>query len=333
MTSSRRQLFGALLIALGVSQAAAQVRVLVTSVAYQSPFLVAPVVVLSSVSESGTPTWMVGVAGYTLSATRVMRHSATLSAVIAADVTPLNSNSSNYVYRDGERDGSLAFRDATVQLNAGVRVSRGEQRSRLGLELRAIALNESVSRLADASILARWRDPYVGLGIAANYSRVVSDEILAARWDGMKAAASVAGFAGAQPWWKSQAWLGVGKRLGRVFLMGRAWVLLGRNLDIVNQHLVGGSWDLDRSPSLYGYHYAEFRVTRGAVLSVGTDLRLAGAWELGLRAGYLSSPSRSTYGEAVRLSTMARGIGFHVGVGLPRANTALVFAGLSAAVF
>jgi len=255
-------------------------------------------------------------------------------------VTPLNANSSNYLYRAGERDSTLTFRDATVQLNVGVRVSGGDQRSRWGLEFRAIGLKESVSRLADPSVVSRWRDPYVGLQIALNYSRVVSEEVLAARWDGVKGAANVVGFAGAQPWWRSQAWLGGGKRVGRVSLMGRAWILLGQNLDVVNQHLVGGSWDLDRSPSLYGYHYAEFRVNRGAVLSAGADLRFAGAWALGLRAGYLSSPSRSTYGEAIRLSTLWSGIAFHVGVGLPRASlfrhetdAPLVFAGVSAAVF
>jgi hypothetical protein len=306
--------------------------VLVTNVAYESPTLVAPVILLSFISKSGTGIWTVGVAGYTLSAARITNRSPTLSTVVAVEVTPLNSNSSNYLYRDGKRDSALAFRDATVQLSVGLRVFGANDRSRWGLELRSIGLNESVSRL-DPSVVSRWRDPYVGLQIAANYSRVVSEEILAARWDGIKAAANVAGFAGPRPWWKAEAWLGAGKRIGRVSFSARTWVLLGRNLDVVNQHLVGGSWDLDRSLSLYGYHYAEFRVGRGAVLSAGADLRLAGAWQFGLRAGYLSSPSRSTYGEAIRLSTVWSGIGIHLGLGLPRADAPLVFGGMSAAVF
>ncbi len=338
MTSSVRRTLGtALLIALGASRGAGQVKVLVTSVGYESPALIAPVIVLSSVSTSGM--WTVGVAGYTVRAVRVTSHSPTVATVIAAEVTPLNSNSSNYIYRDGRRDRSLAFHDATVQLNAGLRVTAGDQRSRWGIELRAIGIDESVSRLADAAALARWRDPYVGLGIEANYSRVIAEEILAARWDGVKAAAGVIGLAGARPWWRSQLSLSGGKRLGKVSFMGRAWALLGGNLDVVNQHLVGGSWDLDRSPSLYGYHYAEFRVDRGIVVGAGADLRLAGTWELGLRTAYLSSPSRTTYGEAVRMSTVLSGIVFHVGVGLPRASLfhretsrPLLFAGVSGAV-
>jgi len=336
ISSPRHALGAALLLALGGGGGSAplsgQVRVLVTSVGYQSPSLVAPLVLLSFVPASGKGVSTLGVAGYTLTASRIAYRSPTVATVVALDVTPLNANSSNYVYRDGERDSALAFRDANVTLHAGLRVSHEGTRSRWGVELGAIGLNEWVSRVADPSVGSRWRDPYVGLQIAANYRRVISEDILAARWDGVKAAADFAGFAGAQPWWKSRAWLGGGKRVGRISLMGRAWLLFGHNLDIVNQHLVGGSWDLDQSPALYGYHFAEFRVIRGAVLSAGADLKLRGPWELGVRGGYLSSPSGSTYGEAIRLSTAWSGIAFHIGVGLPRAGAALVFAGMSAAV-
>jgi hypothetical protein len=338
-SSPRAMLAWALVAALGSApRAATQVKVLVTSVGYESPGLVAPLVLLSSSAASGVGTWTVGLAGYTLSAERTRSRSPTVSMVWKAEVTPLNSNSSNYVYRNGERDTTVEFRDATVQLHAGLRV-RGGEGSRWRMEVRAIGLNESVGGLADASVLARWRAPYIGLGVQTSYSHVVSDDVLAARWDGFKAAASAVGFIGSVPWWKSQLSLGGGRRLGRLSFLGRTWVLLGHNLDVVNRHLVGGCWDLDGSPALYGYHYAEFRVDRAAVLGGGADLRVAGAWELGLRVGYLSSPSRTTYGEAVRLSTAWNGIGIHVGVGLPRASLVhreadapLVFAGVSAAV-
>jgi len=333
MISSPRPAIGtAVLIALGSAPLSGQVRVLVTSIGYESPTLVAPVVLLSFVSASGKGVSTLGVAGYTLTASRIAYRSPTVATVVALEVTPRNANGSNYVYRDGKRDSALAFRDANVALHVGLRFSHEGKWSRWGVEFGAIGLDEWVSRVADPSVVSRWRDPYVGLRIAANYSRVISEDPLAARWDGVKAAADFVGLAGAQPWWKSRVWLGGGKRVGRISIMGRAWLLFGQNLDMVNQHLVGGSWDLDRSPSLYGYHYAEFRVNRGAVLTAGADLRLRGPWELGVRAGYLTSPARSTYGGAIRLSTAWSGIAFHIGVGLPRADAPLVFAGMSAAV-
>ena len=333
MISSPRHAIGtAMLIALGSAPLSGQVRVLVTSIGYESPTLVAPVVLLSFVPASGKGVSTLGVAGYTLTASRIAYRGPTVATVVALEVTPVNANSSNYVYRDGERDSALAFRDANVALHVGLRFSQEGKWSQWGVEFGAIGLNEWVSRVADPSVVSRWRDPYVGLQVAANYSRVISEDVLAARWDGVKAAADFVGFAGGRPWWKSRVWLGGGKRVGRISIMGRAWLLFGQNLDMVNQHLVGGSWDLDPSPSLYGYHYAEFRVNRGAVLSAGADLRLAGPWELGVRAGYLTSPAHSTYGEAIRLSTAWSGIAFHIGVGLPRADAPLVFAGMSAAI-
>ncbi|MBM2811372.1 MAG: hypothetical protein HW416_2131 [Chloroflexi bacterium] len=339
MTSSLPSRLGfGLMLALGTaSRAAAQVTTFVANVGYQSPALVAPAVFLSSSAASGARVWTVGIAGFTLSADLTKRTSPTVAMVLRAEATPVNANSSRYVYRDGRRDPALGFRDRTVRLSAGLRV-QGSARWRM--DVRVIGLYESVAGVADSTVVARWRAPYVGLGIETNYSRVVSDDVFNARWDGFKAAGSAAGFLGSQPWWKSQLSFGWGRQVGRVNLRGRAWFLLGHNLDVVNQHLVGGCWDLTESPPLYGYHYAEFRVDRGGVLAGGVDLRLAGDWELGLRVGYLTSPARSTYGEAVRLSTIWSGIRLHFGVGLPAASlfrggaeAPLVFAGVSAGVF
>jgi hypothetical protein len=325
-----------LLAGLGSSlRAAAQVRTLVTSVGYQSPVLVVPVVLLSTSSASGAGAWSVGLFGSTLGAEWTTRANPRVTTVMRAEVTPFNANSSRYVYRDGERDSSQEFRDRTVRLNAGLRLQGG---SRWRAEVRAIGLSESVAGL-DSSTVARWRQPYVGLDLETSYIRVVSDAVLEDRWDGVKVAGSAVGFVGSRPWWRSQLSLGGGKQVGRVMLRGRGWVLLGHNLDVVNQHLVGGCWDLGGSPVLYGYHYAEFRVNRAAVLGLGADLRLAGLWEVGVRVGYLKSPLATTYGEAVRLSGIWNGIGLSVGVGLPRASlvqrekeTPLFFAGASAAL-
>jgi hypothetical protein len=206
-----------------------------------------------------------------------------------------------------------------VRLSAGLRRQQGRY---WRTDVRAIGLYEAVAGLADAAVTARWREPYLGLSVETNYQRVIADDVFQGRWDGLKMSGSVVGFLGARAWWKSQLAMGAGKTLGRgrVNLRARAWVLLGDNLDLVNQHLVGGCWDLAAGPALYGYHYAEFRIRRALVLGGGADVRFAGTWELGLRVGYLNGPSQVTYGEAVRLSTVWQGIGIQAGVGFPRAG-------------
>lgn len=307
-----------LLAGLGMAtRADAQVRALVAEVAYQSPGLVAPVILVSSSSASGRHTWTGGLIGGTLSAEWLRTWNPTLATIVSAELTPSNSHSSNYIYIDGVRDPALRFTDRTARLVAGLRLASGPA---WRFDLRAIGLSEAVSGLADTAVAARWHAPYAGLGIEARYRHLVAADALGDQFDGVSAFAGVEGFAGTRPWLRSQLSLGAGRRLGRVTLRGRAWALLGHNLDIVNRHLVGGSWELGDGPVLYGYHYAQFRVDRAVVLGGGADLRLAGDWQLGVRVGFMSSPTRTTYGEAVTVSTLWNGIGLHVGVGLPRAT-------------
>lgn len=308
---------------------AAQVTAVVANLGYQAPRLVAPAVVLYRVSASGDDAWTFALVGATLSAEHTRNLSPALSNVVSVEVAAYNSNSSEYAYVDGKRDPAVEFRDRSVRLGAGLQRQHGPQ---WRTEIRAIGLYESVSGLADAGVAARWTKPYLGLSIETRYQHVISDDLFQARWDGLKVSGSAQGFVGSRAWWRGQLSLGAGKSMGRVILRGRAWVLGGGGLDVVNQHLVGGCWDLAGTPTLYGYHYAEFRLDRAVVLGGGADLRLAGSWELGLRAGYLDSPSHTTYGEAVRLSGVWKGIGMQVGMGFPKRGESLLFAALSAGV-
>ena len=65
-----------------------------------------------------------------------------------------------------------------------------------------------------------------------------------------------------------------------------------------------------------------------------------GTWDIGVRAGYLNSPTKTTYGEALKLFTVLNGIGLSTGIGFPEDSMVhaefdrvVVFAGVTAAVF
>ena len=322
-------LSAAAVVACGASSPlTAQVTAALANIGYQSPRLVAPAVVVYRVSAAGDAAWTFTLVGATVSAEHTRTWSPALSNVVSAEIAAYNSNSSEYVYVGGARDPALEFRDRGVRLSAGLRRQYGP---RWRTEIRALGVYESLSG-ADATVTERWSKPQVGLGIEARYQRVISDDVFQARWDGLKAVASAQGFVGSRAWWKSQLSLGAGTSMGLVILRGRAWVLSGGGLDVVNRHLVGGNWDLAGTPTLYGYHYAEFRLDRGVVLGAGADLRLGGTWEVGLRASYLDSPSLATSGEAAKLSAVWKGIGMQLGVGIPKHGAALVFAALNAGV-
>jgi len=147
-------------------------------------------------------------------------------------------------------------------------------------------------------------------------------------------------FFGSKTWWRSKILLGYGKKINKVFLQGSSSFLFGNSLNTVNQFLIGGSWDIQGTNTLYGHHYAEFRLDRCLLLNAGIDIKLLGNLEFGVRTGYLNSPLKTTYGEAFKLMTVLNGIAINTGIGFPdnslfmgEFNKMITFAGFTAALF
>lgn len=318
-------------VALEATPSSAQVPLVVGSVGYEAPGLVVPAVFIVRTTRYGANRWTVGSIGANLMAEWEHVASPRLSTVMRADLVWINANMSNFIYSGGNRDGAREYTGQNARLTATVRFRSSK---RWTAELRAVGLHEFVGRLADTAVSALWDAPYAGVGVAIGYRQVLSDNVLQSRWDGLKASTEATAFIGSETWFKSQTWVGAGVHAGPVFFRGSGWLLLGRNLNIVSQHLVGGSWDLPTRPMVYGYHFAEFRVDRAVVANGGIDIRLGGAWEIGMRAGYLTSPSETTFGQAIRLSSVWQGIAFYGGLGFPEGviSDALAFVWLSAAL-
>jgi hypothetical protein len=251
-------------------------------------------------------------------------------------VTPINAHSANYIYSDGERDEAAQFEASSIELGAGEEVVH-----RLGWSgaYRVLATYDAVSGLADPAVADFWAQPYVGVEVTQQYSRVTSDEPLGSRWDGVKIDASARVLTGTHTWTRAGLRGRAGKRLGRVFASGEVSAFGGGRLNTVSDVLVGGSWDLSAPGLLVGYRYGEFRVDRGVLAGAGVDVRLRGAWQVGTRVGYLAAAGANPYGAALQLSTVWQGLVLNAGVALPREglrdhdwDRAVVFATVSAAV-
>ena len=122
-------------------------------------------------------------------------------------------------------------------------------------------------------------------------------------------------------------------------LSGRAAAFTGRSLNTVSAFVMGGSWDLAPPDLIVGYRYAEFRLESAATVSGALDLRVRGAWEVGVRGSYLKGKAIGEYGAAVQMMTVWRGAVFNAGVAAPKASLArgssdriVIFATLSAAI-
>lgn len=317
--------------------AIAQTRVFVANAVYESVDLVAPNAVLlipaqdSSAAARSALAWSIALRGSTLSVDSMKSFSPRLEIVIGGRLTPFSANGSSRIYKDGRHEPDLAFTDRSYQAQAGVRFqSTPAWRS----DLQLLALKESVEGIDNDS----WSHPYGGVEVAQSYRHVISQDLLQSRFDGFKASAAAQHFFGSNAWWRGQAMAGGGKRIGNLFLRGQASAFGGGRLNAVSRFLVGGSWDVGDGLPLYGFHYAQFRVNRGVVLNAGVDLRLKGAWEVGIRGGYLDSPEKRARGTAIRLGTIWNGIALHAGVGLPghvsgeAQGGAFVFTGITAAL-
>ncbi len=314
----------------------AQSSVWFSSVNYESPVLIAPVVVLYIPSETEIG-YSVGVLGWTLSGGISKNINRAIAYGVSAEITPLNSHNSNTVYRNGKEDQSLTYKNRTAQLRASMTINHTVGWKS---ELALLGLYESVADLRDKRIIDFWKSPFAGIEIQENYSSTTSNEPLRFRFDGLHCSGKMQLYYGSKSWWKGEFTFGAGKKLGNYFLNGSGAYLAGNSLNIVNQFLVGGSWDILTSTALYGYHYAEFRLNKALLISGGIDVEVVENVEIGFRVGYLNSSVEKTYGECLKISSVWQGISFNAGISFPEdeifngtANKVIVFSGITAAIF
>ncbi len=313
MTSKRIliQLVGVLALLWGaLPSVAVASKVYVGRLGYQSPKLVAPIVLVSGASNEHLR-WHAGMLGWTLRAGFRYALGNQRHLLGELDVTPLNSNGGSYIYRDGKLAEDLFFENATALGRIGV-----IQRHSAKLESRIFALGlvEQVEH-GQRRINDYWSRPYLGLELQETFQSLNSYDVYRSRWDGYRAEGRVQLFVGDHTWSRLRAEAGMGKRHDRLFWMLRGLLLYGQGLNTVNRFLVGGGWEGPGLNDMVGFHYAEFRVSQALLLHGAVDFRVVGDWELGLCGSVMgkssSEPFRVGYG--LRLSTVVKGIGVILG--------------------
>ena len=139
-------------------------------------------------------------------------------------------------------------------------------------------------------------------------------------------AGSAEGFGGRRAWGRGTLTEEAGLPVGRVHLRQSGALMTGSHLDAVSAFLTGGSWDASRAGAVYGTRYAEFRITRGAILNAGADLAITPALELGVRGSVLRAPSLHKTGALLQLSRKTRGLRLSLGAGKSDHRTTIVAA-------
>ena len=274
-----------------------------------------PVIIVASADDEGRE-WIVGLTGWTISADWKAATSGTRKRHIFARLTPMNANSSNFIYRDGVRDAAAEYRASSLEGGAGIEIAHTR---RWTGGYRVLAMYNRIAGLSDSNVSTFWRQPFAGVEIMQRYTRVTSEERFGSRWDGLKIAAAGRTLAGARTWTRAQVTGGVGKRTGPLFLSGRGSAFTGHSLNIVNAFVLGGFWDVPSAEMVPGYRYAEFRLNRAASAGAAVDIRVHGFWEIGLRAGALKGGRINARGAALQVGTVWRGAVFNAGLAFPQA--------------
>jgi hypothetical protein len=292
-----------------------QPRTWLASLNYESSQLLVPVIIVVSANDDGRE-WSVGLVGWTLTADWKTAAGDGRKRHVFARFTPVNANSSNFIYRDGVRDSLAEYRASAIEGGAGIEVAH--TRTWTG-QYRALVLYDRVGSLSDTTVSSLWRRPFAGVEVAQQYTRVTSEERFGARWNGLKVAVIGRAMGGASTWTRAQLTAGAGKRAGPFFFSGRGAAFVGHSLNIVNAFVLGGSWDVPAAEMVPGYRYAEFRLSRAATAGAALDMRLHRFWELRLRAGALKGPSVNVQGTALQIGTVWRGAVLNAGVAFPSA--------------
>ena len=298
----------AVVVTLGLSLASfpAWTQVYIVSVLYESPTLVAPAAILQQPVGKGLLN--LSITGWTMGAEYRRTTNSLTEWTSSLDVSPLNAHRSNGFYADGEPAPDSSFENASFHFKSGF---KRRHALRWTGDYRLTCLYESVSGLPPEES-AFWERPYAGLQIGQAWEQITSFDPLMNRWDGLKATGQYQVYAGDSIWWRGSAALGVGKRLGPMFLRTDAAIFLGDGLNKVSRFLVGGGWELPGVNTLYGYRYGEFRIDRGLLTTACADWKFSKQWEIGYRVGSLMAidledAQLASYGEAIRVGWQWQG--------------------------
>ncbi len=297
---------------LAFSETFAQINLLFVNLNYESPDLVAPVIIFENPSNDGKK-WQFSLIGWTVGSLITKRFNPDNEIKFDFAFTPRNAHSSNLIYRDGKQKDKLSYHNVTVRLKQGLKHDHTEHWTS---ELSLVQLYESVKDLPPKTVKF-WDRPYLGVELKQNFNQRISNNIYQNRSDGLLASGQIQVFTGARTWWRYDLLLQFSKKIGPVFLRNKVNYFSGNNLNTVTKFLVGGNWDLSGLRSVPGYHFAELRVDDGLLINSGFDYLIVKGLELDFRSAYFQSGEERYLGTAISAAVIWDGIGYNLGLGYP----------------
>ena len=279
------------------------------NLSYESPSLLAPAFI-SVIPYSQNINLQLGLVGYSILAKTDYSMNKNLSLGISQDITPKNSNASIYQYANGKRDESLNYENSTILSQCYIRVKRTRDWSS---QYSFIYLNEIVNNTDNDKY---WDTPHIGISIQENWSIVEYEDFFNNRWDGTKVSGNLEIFPNAKNWYRGQLTGGIGYFNQPWHLIVSGKLFFSKNLNIVNQFIVGSPWELDLLNFMQGSHYGEYRIHEGMLLNIRTDYEIKKIADIGLRISFLHDGEESYLGYGFKIITIYEGLVFNIGLSI-----------------
>ena len=281
------------------------------NIGYESPSLIAPSLI-SIITQQPNKILQFGMLGWTVLAKGEYKIQKEISLGISFDVTPLNSNGSIYRYENGERDRSLDFENSTIFSRFYV---KNKHNKNMTNQFNLMFLKENVGRLSE-KVESFWKNLYVGFSINESWRNVEYEDFFNNRWEGNKLIGEFQYFIGDNSFYKVSITGGFGKKmnLSQFMISGKAF--FSRNLNPVNQFIVGSSWELGQLNFLPGSHYGEYRIDEGILINFRIDQSIKPNIDIGFRSGFLSIENKIYHGHGLKIMTVFQGIVIHLGTSI-----------------
>ena len=273
------------------------------NIGYESPNLVAPAII-SLIPAKNHKLFQVGMVGWSILLRSEFGYSKNLSFGLSQDISPLNANASIYRYKNGKRDETLNYENSSYTTKLFV---KNKYSKNLINQFILVIQKENIKGL-ESNIVNFWHKPHLGLSLQSTFRDVGYEDFFNNQWDGKKIESSFEIFPGEFSWWRGYVSAGLGKKFKNYHSTISAKCFLSENLNIVNQFIVGGTWELELLDFLPGSHYGEYRINNGILINGRFDKMVSNSLSIGYRLGTLNLRNTNFIGHGIKLVKTYHGI-------------------------
>ena len=281
------------------------------NIGYESPRLIAPAMI-TIIPRDNHQLFQVGVVGWSMFLKGEIGFNKNLTIGLSNDISPKNSNASIYQYKNGELDASLNYENSTFM--SQLYIKRKYENNLTG-QINCILQKENINGLEE-DILNYWDEPHFGYSVSGIYKDVEYEDFFSNHWDGKKVKVLFQFFPGDYSWMKGYIAGGFGKKYKQYQTNISCKYFFSNNLNIVNQFIVGGVWELELLDFLPGTHYGEYRIDEGLLINARFEKIFLKNMTLGYRIGILNYNDTFILGHGINFLKVYHGLVFNVGTSI-----------------